>query len=228
MDRAGYRLWLGTEQSNRPRLIVQIPAGLVVGSSIKEPWEEEAYSWPPRSYSCSFCRREFRSAQALGGHMNVHRRDRARLKQLYAGYGGEAMEEDEQHPNPSTVTSAGRHQPQVNPGSAAVLPSTPSHRVVYAPSTHEHWSETNFFSPSFSSSITGDNLKESLFSKTRSLLIVYDEKTNRNKRRRTDPLPAFFVRSSSCDQQQEVQTEVLNHSFDEELDLELRLGGAPK
>ncbi|XP_072976251.1 uncharacterized protein [Typha angustifolia] len=39
------------------------------------------YIWPPRSYSCSFCRREFRSAQALGGHMNVHRRDRARLKQ---------------------------------------------------------------------------------------------------------------------------------------------------
>ncbi|KAE8662334.1 putative C2H2 and C2HC zinc fingers superfamily protein [Hibiscus syriacus] len=39
------------------------------------------FSWPPRSYTCSFCKREFRSAQALGGHMNVHRRDRARLKQ---------------------------------------------------------------------------------------------------------------------------------------------------
>ncbi|KAK3031921.1 hypothetical protein RJ639_036717 [Escallonia herrerae] len=56
-------------------------------------WEEQAFAedaagplggfvWPPRSYSCSFCKREFRSAQALGGHMNVHRRDRARLKQL--------------------------------------------------------------------------------------------------------------------------------------------------
>ncbi|KAL2541607.1 Zinc finger protein 10 [Abeliophyllum distichum] len=55
-------------------------------------WEEEAFAedsmgplggfvWPPRSYSCSFCNREFRSAQALGGHMNVHRRDRAKLKQ---------------------------------------------------------------------------------------------------------------------------------------------------
>ncbi|KAF1897842.1 hypothetical protein Lal_00032603 [Lupinus albus] len=53
-------------------------------------WEEQAFAkdaagfgciWPPRSYSCSFCRREFRSAQALGGHMNVHRRDRARLNQ---------------------------------------------------------------------------------------------------------------------------------------------------
>ncbi|XP_021752456.1 transcriptional regulator SUPERMAN-like [Chenopodium quinoa] len=39
-------------------------------------------TWPPRSYRCSFCKREFRSAQALGGHMNVHRRDRAQLRQL--------------------------------------------------------------------------------------------------------------------------------------------------
>jgi hypothetical protein len=55
-------------------------------------WEEKAFAedaarilggciWPPRSYSCHFCKREFRSAQALGGHMNVHRRDRAKLKQ---------------------------------------------------------------------------------------------------------------------------------------------------
>ncbi|KAK7300752.1 hypothetical protein RJT34_11601 [Clitoria ternatea] len=55
-------------------------------------WEERAFAedaarvlggsiWPPRSYSCTFCKREFRSAQALGGHMNIHRRDRARLKQ---------------------------------------------------------------------------------------------------------------------------------------------------
>lgn len=58
-----------------------------------DSWEEKAFAddaagllggcvWPPRSYSCNFCKREFRSAQALGGHMNVHRRDRARLKQL--------------------------------------------------------------------------------------------------------------------------------------------------
>ncbi|XP_055831700.1 zinc finger protein 10-like [Solanum dulcamara] len=38
-------------------------------------------TWPPRFYTCTFCRKEFRSAQALGGHMNVHRRDRVRLNQ---------------------------------------------------------------------------------------------------------------------------------------------------
>ncbi|KAF8096767.1 hypothetical protein N665_0301s0015 [Sinapis alba] len=53
-----------------------------------DSWEVKAFeqdtkgnisgtTWPPRSYTCNFCRREFRSAQALGGHMNVHRRDRA-------------------------------------------------------------------------------------------------------------------------------------------------------
>eukprot|EP01018_Ginkgo_biloba_P034196 Gb_27735 [translate_table: standard] len=42
--------------------------------------EEDNSSWSPRSYACMFCRRGFPSAQALGGHMNVHRRDRARLR----------------------------------------------------------------------------------------------------------------------------------------------------
>lgn len=34
-----------------------------------------------RSYICSFCIRGFSNAQALGGHMNIHRRDRAKLRQ---------------------------------------------------------------------------------------------------------------------------------------------------
>lgn len=62
------------------------------GTINNKSWEEKAFAedaarilggciWPPRSYSCHFCKREFRSAQALGGHMNVHRRDRAKLKQ---------------------------------------------------------------------------------------------------------------------------------------------------
>ncbi|RZC84947.1 hypothetical protein C5167_047731 [Papaver somniferum] len=60
-----------------------------ISNSDDDSWEVRAFAedtnmgttWPPRSYTCTFCRREFRSAQALGGHMNVHRRDRARLRQ---------------------------------------------------------------------------------------------------------------------------------------------------
>jgi len=52
-----------------------------IGSSSEDYMMNGCYPWPPRSYTCSFCRKEFKSAQALGGHMNVHRRDRARLRQ---------------------------------------------------------------------------------------------------------------------------------------------------
>ncbi|KNA08853.1 hypothetical protein SOVF_158970, partial [Spinacia oleracea] len=33
-----------------------------------------------RSYTCNFCKKGFSNAQALGGHMNIHRRDRAKLR----------------------------------------------------------------------------------------------------------------------------------------------------
>ncbi|KAK7344029.1 hypothetical protein VNO77_13232 [Canavalia gladiata] len=35
-----------------------------------------------RSYECTFCKRGFTNAQALGGHMNIHRKDRAKAKQV--------------------------------------------------------------------------------------------------------------------------------------------------
>nr|CAB3502805.1 unnamed protein product [Digitaria exilis] len=98
------------------------------GGRSEPSWEERAFArdaaehlggcvWPPRSYSCTFCHREFRSAQALGGHMNVHRRDRALLRQ-----GGSSPEDQPQqsgallcraaaaaaasNPNTTTATSA--------------------------------------------------------------------------------------------------------------------------
>ena len=84
------RYWMWTKQTT-----ANLSSEILVStkpSSIGDSWEEQAFAedaagplggciWPPRSYTCTFCRREFRSAQALGGHMNVHRRDRARLKQ---------------------------------------------------------------------------------------------------------------------------------------------------
>ncbi|GAB4833859.1 hypothetical protein Ancab_032106 [Ancistrocladus abbreviatus] len=88
MEQAQY--WLWTKRKHDRLADVGVP---VASSCVDDSWEEQAFAedaagllggcvWPPRSYACSFCRREFRSAQALGGHMNVHRKDRARLKQL--------------------------------------------------------------------------------------------------------------------------------------------------
>ncbi|CAH2068663.1 unnamed protein product [Thlaspi arvense] len=33
-----------------------------------------------RSYDCTFCKRGFTNAQALGGHMNIHRKEKAKVK----------------------------------------------------------------------------------------------------------------------------------------------------
>ncbi|KAK9158870.1 hypothetical protein Scep_005444 [Stephania cephalantha] len=88
MEQSSYWTWMRRKLIEKSRVEA---AATVVGCN-NDSWEEQAFAqdsagvlggcvWPPRSYSCSFCRREFRSAQALGGHMNVHRRDRARLKQ---------------------------------------------------------------------------------------------------------------------------------------------------
>ena len=35
-----------------------------------------------RSYDCTFCKRGFSNAQALGGHMNIHRKEKVVLKRV--------------------------------------------------------------------------------------------------------------------------------------------------
>lgn len=59
--------------------IPNMQGGVVVGNS-----EEQARSpgqTQARIYECSFCKKGFSNAQALGGHMNIHRKDKAKLKQ---------------------------------------------------------------------------------------------------------------------------------------------------
>ncbi|KAK7245385.1 hypothetical protein RIF29_40225 [Crotalaria pallida] len=72
-------------------------------------------SWPTaRNYACSFCKREFRSAQALGGHMNVHRRDRARLRSSLS----------------SLVVNSHHHCPKPNPNpNPSIKPNIPTHHL---------------------------------------------------------------------------------------------------
>ncbi|WJX67685.1 hypothetical protein P8452_52131 [Trifolium repens] len=68
--------------NNNPLIITnKSPSDHSNNGSSSEDYMNGFHPWPPRSYTCSFCRKEFKSAQALGGHMNVHRRDRARLRQ---------------------------------------------------------------------------------------------------------------------------------------------------
>ncbi|EOY07444.1 hypothetical protein QUC31_011341 [Theobroma cacao] len=102
MEQARYWMWT----KRRHGLSSHLQASTY--AAYDDSWEEQAFAedaagslggciWPPRSYSCSFCGREFRSAQALGGHMNVHRRDRARLKQSPTPHGETIHHHDHQN-----------------------------------------------------------------------------------------------------------------------------------
>ncbi|CAA3028243.1 transcriptional regulator SUPERMAN-like [Olea europaea var. sylvestris] len=85
---ASFGMWNNDNSNNKMAQPVRVTV-----ENEDDSWEVRAFeeditsgnqmgcTWPPRSYTCNFCRREFRSAQALGGHMNVHRQDRARLHQ---------------------------------------------------------------------------------------------------------------------------------------------------
>ncbi|XP_068310315.1 zinc finger protein 11-like [Pyrus communis] len=44
--------------------------------------QEGANKQAAKLYECNFCKRGFTNAQALGGHMNIHRKDKAKLKQV--------------------------------------------------------------------------------------------------------------------------------------------------
>lgn len=88
--------------------------------------------WPPKNYNCSFCKREFRSAQALGGHMNVHRRDRARLRMLPRPW----PLVEYRNPNPSfassSSSSSARPKSLVSPSLVTSLPSSPPSSSSFA------------------------------------------------------------------------------------------------
>lgn len=74
------------------------------------------FSWPQRQYTCSFCRREFKSAQALGGHMNIHRRERAGLRQNTPSW---LLRRS--NPNPNTTV-----HPSMTCSSPSLIPSEKS------------------------------------------------------------------------------------------------------
>ncbi|KAL7092577.1 hypothetical protein ACP275_12G172100 [Erythranthe tilingii] len=226
-------------------------------------WEEQAFAedvsginnevggcvWPPRSYSCSFCARDFRSAQALGGHMNVHRRDRAaaRFIKQSSPIVLPHHQTDEVVPQKSRASNqyctSFDDIPRLSPASRVstfwyINPnpnpefSDNTGLLVVSPSSHvadEIPADSIKIRQDKKSKANGAKIQDFL---TKDLSI--DEEVTSCKRRRLmeakPPLSLFPKLISAVDriflpQSSEVSYKLRSGSF-EELDLELRLGGA--
>lgn len=149
-----------------------------------DSWEVKAFAedtrnvmgttWPPRSYTCTFCKREFRSAQALGGHMNVHRRDRARLHHAQPNMMNSNMS------SASSSTLLIPTQELVANGGLCLLYSLPKPNAIFDPSSLNNvkGSPSTFLSISTHPNIDGYNEAST------SGNCKGDEKVRINKKRR--------------------------------------------
>ncbi|XP_073060198.1 zinc finger protein 10-like [Primulina eburnea] len=269
-------MWVKTTPDSNPQII---PSAAM--NSHGDSWEEQAFAfdaagtlggcvWPPRSYPCSFCRREFRSAQALGGHMNVHRRERARLKQsptisssndqVSANFTSQICSLLYKNPNPEISDD-----PRKISIGAASPPATKdtSSLCFSSPIFQQNLKNTTVSStvPSWSSFVTDkkDHVLDSIKNQEKKSAFIIepnstedcstvdlsvsldlevcgtyvngsnDEKVGGCKRKRIESKPLSFFQQSST-KEGRFQTDVfkLHSASVEELDLELRLGDAPK
>ncbi|XP_074374391.1 uncharacterized protein LOC141714790 [Apium graveolens] len=76
-----------------------------------------------RFYECSFCKRGFTNAQALGGHMNIHRKEKAKSKPK-SGSTNQTSNCSKLATNPSLNRSSGDYDHQVSNSSMYVVPIT--------------------------------------------------------------------------------------------------------
>nr|XP_010933134.1 transcriptional regulator SUPERMAN-like [Elaeis guineensis] len=170
------------------------------------------FSWPPRSYTCSFCKREFRSAQALGGHMNVHRRDRARLRQSPPW--DPPLSNPNPNPNPNLP---GTFIPNLNvsPSIASdpkLSPRTHRFPSLLSPLTHFSSSSSSIYSTELFCSRGGDLRGMETVEGVEELRDIVEEGTDDVLRKETE-LVRLDLEIGTC-----------GDSEEDDLDLELRLG----
>ncbi|XP_068639223.1 transcriptional regulator SUPERMAN-like [Aristolochia californica] len=190
------------------------------------------FSWPPRSYSCSFCRREFMSAQALGGHMNVHRRDRARLRQSppWDGQASNLNSNPYPSPNPS---------PNQNPSLSSSSPP-PTEIPVAVTQRFPSWLSPSFTcvtssSPSSSSSgearISGQldstdppSLKEDHLRRRKAIKALFITEEMKTSEDEEDGSDAHGLLRKQESLKLDLEIGLCTNPPDHNLDLELRLG----
>ncbi|XP_061343546.1 probable transcriptional regulator RABBIT EARS [Gastrolobium bilobum] len=233
-------MWMKRKQILKSHL--EVP----VGDGNNYSWEERAFAedaarilggsiWPPRSYSCNFCKREFRSAQALGGHMNVHRRDRARLKQNLSPH-NESLDHHHHHHHKDDhlLKSFGNHfssqvDCHLNPYSSPKIGSPNSQTEGVVNARKDNFIGlgcNNYVETSLSVGLT------SMFGQKSPTVPCGDEDINSCKRLKTSisSLP-IFLKPCSNDRHLAFQSAEIVLGLNpvmEDLDLELRLGKQQK
>ncbi|EEF41435.1 probable transcriptional regulator RABBIT EARS [Ricinus communis] len=155
-----------------------------------------------RSYECVFCKRGFTTAQALGGHMNIHRKDRAKPSLASSSSISSKVDED-------YYASLRGYTP---------IQSFPPH--YYSTANHHHEVHTNyqtFFPPSSGGSFRPPN-GDGLYVQSPQILNPFEDDWRRSLSLQIGP--------SHVDDDHNKQKEK-DGSVADELDLELRLGHDP-
>ncbi|KAJ7977276.1 transcriptional regulator TAC1-like [Quillaja saponaria] len=90
-----------------------------------------------RFYECVFCKRGFTTAQALGGHMNIHRRDRAKTKpSLVASSSSKA--DDQNYSNLRSYQPIQSYQPHYSPPE---VNNITNYRIFFPQSSHTEYGD---------------------------------------------------------------------------------------
>ncbi|KAG8663020.1 hypothetical protein MANES_01G169100v8 [Manihot esculenta] len=160
---------------------------------------EEQSAIQVRSYDCTFCKRGFSNAQALGGHMNIHRKHKAKLK----------------HPSPNEVPQS-PDIPKILDPSFSPIPTSTTH-LFMEPKSSQVASSNNW--PWFLDKESDDasNTNKTHVGEIQQLSLFVDKPSRKDHHHQQQQL--------SCDQVHGSTGKGLSSS---ELDLELRLGPEPQ
>ncbi|XP_057424867.1 transcriptional regulator SUPERMAN-like [Lotus japonicus] len=153
-----------------------------------------------RSYECVFCKRGFTTAQALGGHMNIHRKDRANNKNKATTF-----------PPPSSSKNIEGDHNYLGFYSAINYPSHHNYFPATIPD-REVDALINYHQLYFPSHACGTRPNEVLGVENRHLLFGQDWRTKGLSMYTNNPLCVH-----------EDKDKMENNSEEDELDLELRL-----